>query len=332
LVYQIQAVSSDRPNLIIEIQDLRQNMSGQKQKIGVIGLGSMGFGVAHSALRAGHTVYGFDINPEQVARFQAEGGAQGAMDDVANTLDAVVIIVLNAAQTESVLFGPDGIAAKLRKGAAILSSATVAPDFARDMEKRCADLGLLYLDAPVSGGTGRAASGALSIMSSGSDAAYEALGPTLDAIASNVFKLGDSAGAGSAMKAVNQLLVGVHLAACAEAMTFGISQGIDPELMIDVIRKSAGTSWALENRGTKMSVANYKPESLINIWPKDLGIVQDIARGAQFSTPIASAALQVYLTAQGMGLGLEDDSAITKVYAAQSGITLPEPKKMDASS
>jgi len=169
-------------------------------------------------------------------------------------------------------------------------------------------------------------------MSSGSDAAYEALGPTLDAIASNVFKLGDSAGAGSAMKAVNQLLVGVHLAACAEAMTFGISQGIDPELMIDVIRKSAGTSWALENRGTKMSVANYKPESLINIWPKDLGIVQDIARGAQFSTPIASAALQVYLTAQGMGLGLEDDSAITKVYAAQSGITLPEPKKMDASS
>lgn len=301
-------------------------MSEIKQTVGVVGLGSMGFGVAQSALRAGHTVHGFDINPVQVERFQALGGSQGAMDDVAGDLDTVVIIVLNAAQTESVLFGPKGIAAKLRKGAAILSSATVAPDFARDMEKRCRDLGLFYLDAPVSGGTARAAKGELSVMSSGSPETYEALAPTLDAIASNVFRLGDSAGAGSAMKAVNQLLVGVQIAACAEAMTFGISQGIEPELMIDVISKSAGTSWALENRGPKMAVADYSPASLINIWPKDLGIVQDISRGSQFSTPLASTALQIYLTAQGMGLGLEDDSAITKVYAAQSSITLPEPK------
>lgn len=301
-------------------------MSGVKQTIGVIGLGSMGFGVAQSALRAGHVVHGFDINPQQVERFLAEGGATGTIDDVAAQLDTVVIIVLNAAQTESVLFGANGIAAKLRKGAAILSSATVAPDFAREMEKRCHDLGLHYLDAPVSGGVGRAASGELSVMSSGTDAAYEALGPTLDAIASDVFKLGDCAGAGSAMKAVNQLLVGVHIAACAEAMTFGMSQGIDPELMVDVISKSAGTSWALEHRGPKMATADYSVTSMINIWPKDLGIVQDISRSAQFSTPIASAALQVYLSAQGMGMGLEDDSAVTKVYAAQSNVTLPEPK------
>lgn len=301
-------------------------MNDTKQTIGVIGLGSMGFGVAQSALRAGHTVHGFDINPAQVERFQAEGGASGTKDEVAGNLDTVVVIVLNAAQTESVLFGPDGIAPKMASGAAILSCATVAPEFARDMERRCAEIGLLYLDAPVSGGTGRAASGELSVMSSGSDAAYEKLGPTLDAIASNVFKLGDSAGAGSAMKAVNQLLVGVQIAACAEAMTFGMSQGIDPEMMIDVISKSAGTSWALENRGPKMAVADYSPSSMINIWPKDLGIVQDISRGSQFSTPLASTALQIYLTAQGMGLGLEDDSAITKVYAAQSNVTLPEPK------
>ncbi|SEL33814.1 L-threonate dehydrogenase [Pacificibacter marinus] len=316
----------------MEIQDLGQDMGEQKQKIGVIGLGSMGFGVAQSALRAGHTVYGFDINPKQVEAFQAVGGAKGSMAEVAGDLDAVVTIVLNAAQTESVLFGSDGIAGKLRKGAAILSSATVAPDFAREMEKRCAELGVYYLDAPVSGGTVRAASGELSVMSSGSEAAYTALAPTLDAIASNVFKLGDSAGAGSAMKAVNQLLVGVHIAACAEAMTFGISQGIDPELMIDVISKSAGTSWALEHRGPKMATADYSPSSMINIWPKDLGIVQDISRGAQFATPIASAALQVYLTAQGMGLGFEDDTAITKVYEAQSNITLPQPKTKSSSS
>lgn len=299
-------------------------MNTQSQTIGVIGLGSMGYGIASSALRGGHAVHGFDINPAQVEKFVAEGGKSGAMADVAPTLDAVLTVVLNAAQTEMVLFGDNGIVPLLRKGAAVMSCATVAPDFARAMEAKCAEYGVLYLDAPISGGPIRAADGALSIMASGRPEVFAALAPTLEAVASNVFEMGDAAGPGSAMKAVNQLLVGVHIATMAEALTFGISQGITPERFVEIITKSAGTSWALEDRAPHIVKADYSPSSQINIWPKDLGIVQDIARSAKFSAPLSSAALQVFLAAQGMGLGHEDDAAVAKVYAAMSGVTLPD--------
>jgi 3-hydroxyisobutyrate dehydrogenase-like beta-hydroxyacid dehydrogenase len=295
----------------------------QTTKVAVIGLGSMGFGVASSLLRAGLTVYGFDINPDAVARFVAKGGAEGTLADVAGDLDAVVTVVLNAAQTEAVLFGEGGAVPLLRKGAAVMSCATVAPDFARRMEAACLEAGVMYLDAPISGGPIRAADGELSVLASGTADTFAALQPVLDGMASHVFNMGDEAGPGSAMKAVNQLLVGVHIATMAEALTFGMTQGVTPDKFYEIITKSAGTSWALENRTPHIVDADYSPKSQVNIWPKDLGIVQDIARSAQFSAPISAAALQMYLAAQGMGLGAEDDAAVAKVYARQSGLKLP---------
>lgn len=292
-------------------------------KAAVIGLGSMGYGVATSILRAGITTYGADVNPNQVARFQAEGGAAGDFDAIAGDLDAVAVVVVNAAQTESVLFGEAGVVPKLRKGAVVLSCATVAPDFAKRMEARCAEFGVLYLDAPISGGPIRAANGELSVMASGSPAAFDTARPVLDAMAANIFELGDAAGPGSAMKAVNQLLVGVHIAVTAEALTFGMTQGISPDKFIEVITKSAGTSWALENRAPHIAKGDYTPASALAIWPKDLGIVLDIAHSASFSAPIAAAALQQYLAGAGMGLAREDDAAVAKVYARNAGLKLP---------
>ncbi len=289
--------------------------------VAAIGLGSMGYGIAQSALRGGHTVWGIDINTDQMARFVAEGGQDGPVP--ASDLDSVIVCVLNAAQTEAVLFGDDGMAPKLRKGAAILSCATVPPDFAKDMEARCQALGLHYLDAPISGGSVKAANGQLSIMASGTPAAFTALRPVLDSIAETVFELGDSAGAGSAMKAVNQLLAGVHIATMAEALTFGMTQGVTPDKFVEVISKCAGTSWMLENRAPHIVAGDYTPHSSVNIWPKDLGIVLDIAKNARFSAPITAAALQQFVAAAGMGLGQEDDAAVAKVYARNAGLTLP---------
>ncbi len=137
------------------------------QNVAVFGLGSMGYGIAGSILRAGHRTHGFDIAAAQVERFQAEGGAAGALEGVAGDLDTVVVVVLNAAQTEAVLFGPQGVAPLLKPGAVIVSCATVAPDFARAMAARAAATGALYLDAPISGGSAKAAEGRLSIMASG---------------------------------------------------------------------------------------------------------------------------------------------------------------------
>ena len=289
------------------------------QNVTVIGLGSMGYGMALSCLRAGHAVLGQDVAWDRVAQFVTEGGLDGPMDDA----DAVLVVVLNAAQTESVLFGPNGVVPSLRKGAVVIGCATVPPDFAREMERRCAEHRVHYLDAPISGGSVKAAAGKLSVMASGTPEAFAAAEPVLDATAETVFRLGDAAGAGSAMKAVNQLLAGVHIAAMAEAMTFGMTQGVTPRRFLDVISKCAGTSWMLENRAPHIVEGDYTPHSQVNIWPKDLGIVLDTAGTTGFDAPITQAALGQYRKAVNMGLGAEDDAAVAKVYARDSGLTLP---------
>lgn len=293
-----------------------------KKTILVIGLGSMGFGMAESLLRAGHKVYGADIDSQKVEALCAKGAiaAENIGDDIA---DILVSVVLNAAQTETVLFGAPDYAARLKAGGVVLACATVPPAFAREMEAKAQARGLHYLDAPISGGAVKAAAGQLSIMASGTEAAFAAAEPALQAMAATVHRLGNEAGAGSAMKSVNQLLAGVHIAAMGEALTLGISQGLPVDRMIDVISQSAGTSWMFENRAPHVRDADYSPRSTINIWPKDLGIVSDIARSAGFDVPITQTALAQYNKAVEAGLGQEDDAAIIKPYAAAAGLKLP---------
>ena len=283
----------------------------------------MGYGMAQSLLRAGHGVQGFDINPDTTARFVAEGGQSGTQDEAAARSGILVVVVLNAAQTEAVLFGDAGWAAQLTPGSTVIACATVAPEFAKDMERRCRALGLHYLDAPISGGAAKAALGKLSIMASGTAAAFDGAAPALEAMAETVFRLGDAAGAGSAMKAVNQLLAGVHIAAMAEALTFGMTQGVSPAKFVEVISQCAGTSWMLENRAPHIVEGDYSPKSSVDIWPKDLGIVLDIAKSAKFGAPLTAAAMQQFLAASGSGLGAQDDAAVAKVYARNAGLTLP---------
>ncbi len=291
--------------------------------IGVIGLGSMGYGIASSLLRAGHRVYGADINASAVERLRAEGGAAGDLIAATHELNAVVVVVLNAAQAEAVLFGEGGVVARLAPRALVMLCVTVAPDFARRAAARCAETGVLFLDAPISGGSVKAANGKLSVMASGSADSFAAARPALDAMAETVFELGFEAGAGSAMKAVNQLLAGVHIATMAEAITFALSQGIEPATFMKVIPACAGTSWMLENRGPHIVAGDYAPYSAVDIWPKDLGIVLDVARAAKFAAPITAAALQQFVCASGMGYGREDDAAVAKVYARNAGLRLP---------
>jgi len=297
-----------------------------RQVISVFGLGSMGFGVACSALAAGHHVYGFDVNLDIQSRFLAKGGDQASVADAGARSDVVVSVVLNGAQTADVLFGDKGIVAHMRPGSVVVSCATLAPDLARDLAARCDAFQVLYLDAPISGGSLKAAEGALTMMASGSSSSFDAAKPTLDTIAQTIYRLGDEAGPGSAMKAVNQLLAGVHIAAMGEALTFGISQGVDAARIVEVISKCAGTSWMFENRAPHVINGDYTPHSAVNIWLKDLGIVLDVAKGSNFSAPLAAAALQQFVAAAGQGLGGEDDAAVAKVYAHNAGISLPKAK------
>lgn len=285
-------------------------------KIAVIGLGSMGYGMAQSLQRAGHTVDGRDMNVQAVTRFQTEGGT--AVPDA--DLDIAVIVVLNAAQLEAVM---DGLLTEMRAGAGIIACPTIPPQTARMLAAKAEAHGLHYLDAPISGGAVKAAAGQLSIMASGIPQAFAVAQPALDAMAEQVFRLGDTAGAGSAMKAINQLLAGVHIAAMGEALTFGATQGVTPAQTLDVIQHCAGTSWMFENRAPHVVDGDYTPRSAVNIWLKDLGIVQDIAAGAGAPVPLVEAALAQYRAAADAGLGHEDDAAVTKVYARAADVHLP---------
>ena len=290
----------------------------------VIGLGSMGYGMAASLLRAGFAVSGFDVAPGPMARLQAEGGsAAGSPAEAVRGADVVVSVVVNAAQTEAVLFGPDGVADAMPDGAVFISSATMDPEVARRLAAALEARGRLYLDAPISGGAARAAKGELTVLASGRPEAFSKARPALDAMAAKVYELGDAAGTGAAFKMINQLLAGVHIAAACEAMTFAAKQNLDLAKVYEVITASAGNSWMFENRMPHVLAGDYKPLSAVEIFVKDLGIIQDMARSARYPVPLAAAALQMYLAASGAGMGRDDDSSLARLYAQLSGTTLP---------
>lgn len=281
----------------------------------------MGLGMAQSLVRAGFEAFGYDPDEARVDALLAAGGR--GLTEKAPKAAVLVCVVLNAAQTREALFGPDDRAGGLAPGGTILGCATVPPDFAREMEAEARARGLHYIDAPISGGAVKAAEGRLSVMASGSAEAFAGADPVLAAMAETVHRLGDSAGAGSAMKAVNQLLAGVHIAAMGEALAFAASQDLDPARVLEVIRVSAGTSWMFENRAPHVIDGDYAPRSALDIWPKDLGIVTDIASGAGLPLPVTAAALAEYRAASAAGLGRQDDAAITRHVAARAGLRLP---------
>jgi 3-hydroxyisobutyrate dehydrogenase len=280
----------------------------------------MGLGVARSLLRAGFRVHACDVRDEVLRAFAAEGGIACATPaDLGAQCDVVVTLVVNAAQTETVLFGEQGAAARMKPGSVVIASATVAPDFAVQLGERLEAAGLLMLDAPVSGGAARAASGEMTMMTSGPAAAYAACEDVLEAMAGKVYRLGEQYGAGSKVKIINQLLAGVHIAA-AEAMALGLREGVDPDALYDVITHSAGNSWMFENRVPHILNGDYTPLSAVDIFVKDLGLVLDTARRSKFPLPLSATAHQMFMSASSAGHGGEDDSAVIKTFP---GITLP---------
>ena len=293
-------------------------------RAGVIGLGSMGFGMAQSLLRAGLDVAGCDVGAAAVERFVAAGGRGAASPaEAAEGADMVVSVVVNAAQTEAILFGPSGVAGTLPEGAVFISSATMDPDIARRLAARLEATGRHYLDAPISGGAQRAAEGALTILASGSAAAFSKAKPALDAMAAKLYALGDAPGQGAAFKMINQLLAGVHIAAASEAMAFAARQGLDLKKVYEVITASAGNSWMFENRMPHVLDGDYTPKSAVDIFVKDLGIIQDMARSAKFPVPVSAAALQMFLATSAAGMGRDDDASVARLYARITGTKLP---------
>ena len=292
--------------------------------VGLIGLGAMGSGMAKSLRRAGHAVHVYDLRREAAQAFAAEGGVVCTSPaELAGACQVVISVVVNAAQTEAVLFGEVGCAAHMQPGSVFVMCSTVDPNWSVALEARLQAMGLHYLDAPISGGAAKAASGQMTMMTAGRAEAYALADPFLHAMAAKVYKLADRAGAGSKVKIINQLLAGVHIAAAAEAMALGLREGVDAEALYEVITHSAGNSWMFENRMAHVLEGDYTPLSAVDIFVKDLGLVLDMARASKFPLPMSSTAHQMFMQASSAGFAKEDDSAVIKIFP---GIELPQAK------
>ena len=309
--------------------------------VGLIGLGAMGSGMAKSLRRAGYNVHVCDVRREAADAFARDGGVACASPaEVAAACEVVFSVVVNAEQTEAVLFGQGngsgagdaakggavtgGAAAAMKPGSVFIMCSTVPPAFAIGLEARLEKMDLLFLDAPISGGAARAASAEMTMMSAGKPAVYAKCEAMLNAVAAKIYKLGKTAGNGSKVKIINQLLAGVHIAAAAEAMALGIREGVAPADLYEVITHSAGNSWMFENRMAHVLANDYTPLSAVDIFVKDLGLVLDTARASKFPLPLSATAHQMFMQASTAGYAKEDDAAVIKIFP---GITLPEGKK-----
>nr|WP_308530963.1 L-threonate dehydrogenase [uncultured Serratia sp.] len=292
----------------------------------IVGLGSMGMGAAKSCINAGLTTYGVDLNPQALATLQQAGAKQAATsaDGFASELDALLLLVVNAAQVKQILFGENGLAAKLKPNTPVMVSSTISAADARQIEQQLLALGLNMLDAPVSGGAAKAAEGQMTVMASGAESTFQQLQPVLDAVAGKVYRIGEEIGLGATVKIIHQLLAGVHIAAGAEAMALAARAGIPLDVMYDVVTHAAGNSWMFENRMRHVVDGDYAPKSAVDIFVKDLGLVADTAKALHFPLPLASTAFNMFTAASNAGFGKEDDSAVIKIF---SGIDLPQKKE-----
>ena len=297
-------------------------MNDNRYRVCVVGLGSMGMGAARSCIGAGLATYGIDLDPAACEALRGAGAEASDGDGLAfaGDLDAVLLLVVNAAQCRDALFGPRGLAPKLRAGTGVMVSSTISAVDSRALAAELQAMDLLMLDAPVSGGAVKAAAGEMTVMAAGPRAAFDRLRPVLNAVASTVYEIGEEIGLGATVKIIHQLLAGVHIAAGAEAMALAARAGIPLETMYEVVTHAAGNSWMFENRMKHVVDGDYTPHSAVDIFVKDLRLVTETALSLNFPLPLASTAYAMFANASNAGFGREDDAAVIKTFA---GIQLP---------
>lgn len=296
-------------------------MSG-KYNVCVVGLGSMGMGVARSCIAAGLQTAGVDLDLEKCKALVEAGAVDaGAVCKDAENLDALVLLVVNAKQCKAVLFGENGFANRMKTGAVVMVSSTISAADAKEIASGLEQKGLLVLDAPVSGGAAKANIGDITVMAAGKKEAFDRLKPVLDAVAGKVYNIGEEIGLGATVKIIHQLLAGVHIAAGAEAMALAARANIPLDVMYDVVTHAAGNSWMFENRMKHVVDGDYTAKSAVDIFVKDLRLVSETGLALNFPLPLASTAYTMFANASNAGFGKLDDSAVIKTF---SGVKLPE--------
>lgn len=295
-------------------------MSLDQPRVAVIGLGSMGLPMARWLAKS-FPVTAYDVADDRRAELGQEVELTATTPAAATRdADVVVLAVRDQQHVRDALFARDGVASTARRGTTVVLTSTVGPEVARETAAELAELGSTLVDAPVSGGPSRAATGELLVMAGAAPDALERARPVIDELAASVTVVGPNPGDGQALKAINQLLAGVHIAAAAEAVALGRELGLDPAVVVESLGQGAAGSFMLRDRGPRMLDAYAAAEgaevrSRLDIFVKDMGIVSDLARGARVPVPLSTAAHQLYLLGERGGLGAADDSSVVTLLS-----------------
>lgn len=283
-------------------------MSG---RVAVVGIGNMGLGMALRLRDRGFDVAVRDIDPAREAMARAEGLAVGASPAAAaEHARGAIVAVVDAAQTDQVLFGAQGLAAALPRGAAVLLCPTIATEDTERFGARLADAGLDPIDAPMSGGPARAREGTMSLMVACADAAFERHRGLIEALSNAVFRLGERVGDGARIKLVNNLLAGINLAGAAEVLALAERAGLDPALALDVIERSSGQSWIGSDRMRRAIGGDLAPRAHTTLLNKDTHLALDMARRLGMATPVGERAAALFARACEGGFAALDDASL----------------------
>lgn len=304
------------------------DMGAARETVAVVGLGAMGLPMA-ARLSECFTVQGFDPTPER-RRLATDAGITvcDSPAQAAAGVSVVVLAVRDAVQTEAALFDVDGVVTGASPESTVVLTGTIGVDAAREIGARLSALGLVPVDAPISGGPTRAGIGDLLIVVGAPDDAVRRARPVLERLASTLVVVGTRIGDGQLLKTINQLLAGVHIAAAAEAVALAQAVGLDPAAVVDILARGAAGSFMLTDRGPRMVQAYANPDAVpvrsrTDIFVKDLALVRDLASNARVPTPVAAAAHQLYLLAQRHGLGARDDSSIVTLLVPNTAPEVP---------
>jgi 2-hydroxy-3-oxopropionate reductase len=290
------------------------------QSIGFIGLGAMGNPMSKNMIKAGYSLLVYDVNTILMEEIAALGAQKASSSrEVGEKCSTVILMLPNSPHVEAVLFDDKGLLGGMEPGGIIIDMSTIAPVAAQNFAAKAAEKQITILDAPVTGGVVGAQAGTLAIMVGGPKETLEKVRPILESMGKTIVHAGPT-GAGQTFKMSNQIMVGISLAAVAEAWTIGVKAGADPALLQEVLSKGSARCWAIERVPATILADNFEPGFMIDLQHKDLCIAMETSRALNVPLNLTSIALQYYEAARSLGFGRKDHSAVIKVLEHLTGV------------
>ena len=296
-------------------------------RIAFLGLGNMGAPMALNLLRAGHSLAVYDLLPAAVERLVAAGAdaADSAASAVAGA-DVVISMLPAGKHVAATYLGADGLLSGLHSGTLVLDASTIDAATAREVASAAANLGIDFMDTPVSGGVAAAEAGTLAFMCGGTSEAFARARPVLEGMGNpeKIFHAGPS-GSGQVAKAANNMVLAIHMIGTCEALAMGAANGLDPGVLSEIMKASSGNNWSLQVYNPWPGVMenvpasrDYQPGFMVDLMVKDLGLAGEIAEQSEIDNPLGRLALARYREHQQAGSGELDFSSILKLIRAES--------------